>query len=154
MHAAVLAGRRTSYAARDLQAQRAAAVAKRDTAQSNTGNAEARVAQAKLVVSQAEDKHQAATAESQLHSFTAMVFGKDPVEVSDAEVHWFLRIFVFVPSIMIALASSLLAMTAYQTLPRRREGDPLEISTLLPALEIYVNDLVDHKVGEQKGAVA
>ena len=43
------------------------------------------------------------SAMSQLHSFTAMVFGKDPVEVTDAEVHWFLRFFILIPSIMIAV---------------------------------------------------
>jgi hypothetical protein len=49
---------------------------------------------------------------SQLHDFTAMVFGIDPLQVTDAQIHTFLRIFVFVPAILAALASTLLAMTA------------------------------------------
>lgn len=58
---------------------------------------------------------------SQLHSFTAMVFGKDPVEVTDSEIHWFLRFFVLVPALMIALASSLLMMAAYERVPSKRQ---------------------------------
>jgi hypothetical protein len=49
---------------------------------------------------------------SQLHSFTAMAFGKDPTEVTDGEIHSFLRIFVFLPAIFVAFASTLLAVTA------------------------------------------
>ncbi len=53
-----------------------------------------------------------AVSNSQLHDFTAMVFGIDPVEVTDGQIHTFLRLFVFLPAILAAAASTLLAMTA------------------------------------------
>jgi hypothetical protein len=49
---------------------------------------------------------------SQLHSYTAMLFRKDPREVSDGEVktlEWYL---IIIPSIAAALASTLIAITA------------------------------------------
>jgi hypothetical protein len=49
---------------------------------------------------------------SQLHSYTAMLFRKDPRDVSDAEVktlEWYL---VIIPSIAAAFASTLIAITA------------------------------------------
>ncbi|MGD0104119.1 MAG: hypothetical protein ABSC06_08790 [Rhodopila sp.] len=49
---------------------------------------------------------------SKLHSFAAMVFGKEPTEVTDAEIHQFLRIFVFVPAIGSAFAATLIALMA------------------------------------------
>ncbi|GJE42165.1 hypothetical protein AEGHOMDF_1336 [Methylobacterium soli] len=49
---------------------------------------------------------------SQLHSFTAMVYGVDPIDVTDAQVHAFLRIFVFVPALCAAFASTILALCA------------------------------------------
>jgi hypothetical protein len=49
---------------------------------------------------------------SQLHSFTAMVFGKEPTEVSDAEIHMFLRLFVFIPAIGAAFAATIIALTS------------------------------------------
>ncbi len=49
---------------------------------------------------------------SQLHSFTAMVFGKSPTEVTDEQIHQFLRIFVFLPAICTALAATLVALTS------------------------------------------
>jgi hypothetical protein len=85
---------------------------------------EARAARAKLdqsaadrQVSEAEVAHRDAIMRSQLHSFTAMVFGKDPSEVTDKEIHGFLFFFVFIPAIGASLASTLLALTAVETLP-------------------------------------
>ncbi len=49
---------------------------------------------------------------SQLHAFTAMVFGIDPLGVTEGQIHAFLRLFVFLPAILAAIASTLLAMTA------------------------------------------
>ncbi|MGO4574226.1 ATPase [Microvirga sp. 2TAF3] len=62
----------------------------------------------------AEVTHKEAVLNSQLHSFTAMAFAKDPTQVTDAEIHEFLRIFVFVPAIFVSLASTLLALTAVE----------------------------------------
>jgi len=56
--------------------------------------------------------YQEAVLNSQLHSFTAMVFGKSPTEVTDEQVHQFLRIFVFLPAICTAFAATLVALTS------------------------------------------
>ncbi|WP_336485241.1 ATPase [Methylobacterium nigriterrae] len=63
-------------------------------------------------VADAEQKYRQAVNRSQLHSFTAMVYGVDPIEVTDAQVHAFLRIFVFVPALCAAFASTILALCA------------------------------------------
>lgn len=63
-------------------------------------------------VADTEQAYRNAVNRSQLHSFTAMVYGVDPIEVSDAQVHAFLRIFVFVPALCAAFASTILALSA------------------------------------------
>jgi hypothetical protein len=68
-------------------------------------------------VSEAEVGYKDAIMRSQLHSFTAMVFGKDPGQVTDREIHVFLFFFVFIPAIGASLASTLLALTSVETLP-------------------------------------
>lgn len=62
-----------------------------------------------------------AVSRSQLHSFTAMAFGKDPLRIDDGEIAQFLRVFVFVPAIFISLASTMLALTSIERLPRKDE---------------------------------
>ncbi len=64
---------------------------------------------------------------SQLHSYTAMLFRKDPRDVSDGEVktlEWYL---IIIPSIAAALASTLIAITAV----RKIESKP-ESATTIP----------------------
>jgi hypothetical protein len=63
-------------------------------------------------VSDAKKAYREAVLHSQLHSFTAMMFGKDPGEVDDAEVHRFLRLFVFLPAVFASMATTLLALSA------------------------------------------
>ncbi|MGG3815431.1 ATPase, partial [Methylorubrum rhodesianum] len=63
-------------------------------------------------VADAEQAYRNSVNRSQLHSFTAMVYGVDPIDVSDAQVHAFLRIFVFVPALCAAFASTILALSA------------------------------------------
>ena len=70
-----------------------------------------------IVVSNAEKAVKHALFSSQLHSFTGMFYGKDSAHVSDDEVYGFMRIFVFIPSICIALAASILAATSVTRLP-------------------------------------
>jgi hypothetical protein len=77
-------------------------------------------------VSEAEVAYKDAIMRSQLHSFTAMVFGKDPGQVTDREIHVFLFFFVFIPAIGASLASTLLALTAVETLPRDEQDVRLE----------------------------
>ena len=73
---------------------------------------------------------------SQLHSFTGMFFGKDPTEVSEGELHSFLRIFVFFPAIFASLAATALALASVT--PLRKREDPVEVDDL---------NLVDHLLG-------
>ena len=63
-------------------------------------------------VADAEQAYRNSVNRSQLHSFTAMVYGVDPIDVTDAQVHAFLRIFVFVPALCAAFASTILALCA------------------------------------------
>jgi len=70
----------------------------------------------------AEVNYRDALFHSQLHSFTSMVFGKDPNQVTEGELASFLRIFVFLPAIFVALASTLLAMTAVNHIKPKRDA--------------------------------
>ena len=71
-------------------------------------------------LSEAEVGYRDAVLRSQLHSFTAMVFFKDPGQVTDQEIHTFLFFFVFIPAIGASLAATLLALTSVE---RVREED-------------------------------
>ena len=84
---------------KDLETARAA------RAQLDRGAADRKVADT-------EQTYRNAVNRSQLHSFTAMVYGVDPIDVTDAQVHAFLRIFVFVPALCAAFASTILALCA------------------------------------------
>jgi hypothetical protein len=75
----------------------------------------------------AEANFKQALFHSQLHSFTAMVFGKDPNQVTDGEIASFLRIFVFVPAILVALASTLLAITSVHRIKPKKVVAPVAV---------------------------
>jgi hypothetical protein len=90
-------------------------------------NFDERLADQRNVVTAKENTLREAVNNSQLHSFTAMVFGKDPVEVTDSEIHWFLRFFVLIPALMIALASSLLMMAAYERVPPKKSQEKFDL---------------------------
>ena len=76
---------------------------------------------------EAEASYREALFHSQLHSFTAMAFGKDPNQVTDGEIASFLRVFVFLPAILVALASTLLAMTAVHRIRPKKEATPVAV---------------------------
>jgi len=73
----------------------------------------------------AEERYKDALFHSQLHSFTSMVFGKGPNQVTEGEIASFLRVFVFLPAIFVALASTLLAMTAVNHIKPKRDATPV-----------------------------
>jgi hypothetical protein len=81
-----------------------------------------------------------------------MVFGKNPTDVTDAEVHWFLRLFVFFPAIFVSLASSLLAMSAYESVKKRAKNISvnLTIDEKDGTIARHLDDLVHNKVREQR----
>ena len=74
-----------------------------------------------------------------MHDFAGVVLGKDAVDVSEEELNWFLRLFVLVPALLIAAASTMLAMVAFTRLPKPRETQPI-IVQLPAALRGTVND--------------
>jgi hypothetical protein len=82
---------------------------------------------ANKVSTDAEASFKQALFHSQLHSFTAMVFGKDPNQVTDGEIASFLRIFVFVPAILVALASTLLGLTAIHRIKPKKVVAPVAV---------------------------
>jgi hypothetical protein len=102
-------------------------------------------------VSSAELTHRQAVMHSQLHSFTAMAFGKDPTEVTDGEIHTFLRIFVFLPAIFVAFASTLLAMTAVTRLkPKTVE---IEDGVLESFIDPYARELIERAAAQSERRV-
>jgi hypothetical protein len=79
-------------------------------------------------LSESQVAHKDAVLHSQLHSFAAMAFAKDPTQVTDGEIAWFLRIFVFAPAVFVSLASTFLAITAVEKIkPKDREAPLVQI---------------------------
>src|SRR5262249_32526237 len=79
-------------------------------------------------LSEAQVAHKDAVLHSQLHSFTAMAFAKDPTQVTDGEIAWFLRIFVFIPAVFVSLASTFIAVTSVEMIePKEPPPAPLKI---------------------------
>jgi hypothetical protein len=118
----------------DAEAARADASAKLDAARKVRDGLDA-TATAKTV-SDLELARRDAIMNSQLHSFTGMFFGKDPTEVTEGELHSFLRIFVFFPAIFASLAATALALASVT--PLRKPESPVEIDDIA---------LVDHLLG-------
>ncbi|MDB5644763.1 ATPase [Methylobacterium sp.] len=92
-------------------------------------------------VADAEQAYRNSVNRSQLHSFTAMVYGVDPIDVSEAQVHAFLRIFVFVPALCAAFASTILALCAVSVRKTFMDEDDLG-ATVDPAATPYMLDSI------------
>lgn len=105
--------------------ERDAAVTARDAAAQAVGGEVERVASQEKLVAEARAQQRDAVMNSQLHDFAGIVLGKDAVDISEQELNWFLRLFVLVPALLIAAASTLLAMVAFTRIPRRREPQPI-----------------------------
>jgi hypothetical protein len=76
-------------------------------------------------LSEAQVAHKDAVFRSQLHSFAAMAFAKDPTQVTDGEIAWFLRIFVFASAVFVSLASTFIAITAVEKIKPKKPAPPL-----------------------------
>ena len=94
---------------------------------------------------------------SQLHSFTGMLFGIGPTEVTDGQINRFLRLFVFLPAIFVAFASTFIAFTAVHHLkPELVPFEPEGTDYLLnPFYTKVVDDAIDrlhakHKADAEK----
>ena len=104
-------------------------------------------------VADAEQTYRNAVNRSQLHSFTAMVYGVDPIDVSDAQVHAFLRIFVFVPALCAAFASTILALSAVSVRRTFMDEDDLGAAVdpeAAPYLLASVAETVRQEMGLQQ----
>jgi hypothetical protein len=78
-------------------------------------------------VSKVDQELRDAIYQSPLHSYTAMLFQKDPREVTDGQVktlEWYL---ILIPSIAAALSSTLIAMTAVRRIRRKKSEEPTTI---------------------------
>jgi hypothetical protein len=92
-------------------------------------------------VTAAEAARKEATFQSQLHTFTAMIFGKDPDQVSEGELHWFLRLFVFLPAICVSFSSTLLALTAVERFRKKPQlADDAGAFLLGPLARVVVEE--------------
>jgi hypothetical protein len=65
---------------------------------------------------------------SQLHSYAAMLFGKDSNKLTDGEVKTLERYLIWIPAIAAALSSTLIAMTAV----RRIRPPKLQPTAVIP----------------------
>jgi hypothetical protein len=61
---------------------------------------------------------------SQLHSYAAMLFGKDPSQLTDGEVKTLERYLIWISAIAAALSSTLIAMTAVRRRKRLKKPQP------------------------------
>jgi hypothetical protein len=103
-------------------------------------------------VAVAETNHRENLLHSQLHSFVGMAYGVGPKEVTDAQINAFLRIFVFLPAIFAAFASSFVAITAVHRIePETISFDPEGADYLLnPLYQAVLNETMAQVVGKQK----
>jgi hypothetical protein len=106
------------------RAEQALNAAKAERAKLDKGSLDGRVTEATRT-------YQGAVNNSQLHSFTAMVFGIAPVDVTDAQLHWFLRLFVFIPAICAGFVATIIALTSVTRLkPQNVALDPAGLNDL------------------------
>lgn len=92
-------------------------------------------------VADTDQAYRNAVNRSQLHSFTAMVYGVDPIDVTEQQVHAFLRIFVFLPALCAAFASTILALCAVSTRRTFMDEDDLG-AAVNPAAAPYMLDAI------------
>jgi hypothetical protein len=93
---------------------------------------------------------------SQLHSFTAMLFGKEPTDVTDAEIHFFPRLFVFIPAIGAPFSATIIALITVT----RVKIEPAHVELveggeyiLGPFAEQIIRDATDQAIQSAQAAV-
>jgi hypothetical protein len=114
-------------AKRDLETK----IAKRDQLARDVASQAEAAHDRKVAADQRRDAWRAAVNDSVVHGLTAMFYGVDPLDLSEGQVNAFLRLFILVPSVMVALASSILVMLAYNRIRRPRKIQPIYVE--LPA---------------------
>jgi hypothetical protein len=102
-------------------------------------------------ISKADVEYRDAIYHSPLHSYTGMLFSKDPRKVSEGEVktlEWYL---ILIPSIAAALSSTLIAMTAVH---RLKPPKPPSLTTIPDEAAVYLfGPLVEAIRQESRDAV-
>ncbi len=116
----------------EATAERDAALAARNMAAGKVGNEVERVAAQEKAVAEARARQRDAVMNSQLHDFAGVVLGKDALDISEQELNWFLRVFVLVPALLIAAASTLLAMVSFTRIPRPKQPKTTTIYVQVP----------------------
>jgi hypothetical protein len=104
------------------KAAAAEAALKQEEAQRATYNGRHQDLDQKLSLTETEERE--AVNRSQLHSYAAMLFGKDPSQLTDGEVKTLERYLIWIPAIAAALSSTLIAMTAVRRRKRPKKPQP------------------------------
>jgi hypothetical protein len=107
------------------------AIAKRDKLAAGVASQAEAAQDRKVAIDQLRDAWRAAVENSVVHGLTAMFYGVDPLDLNEGQVNGFLRLFILVPSVMVALASSILVILAYNRIRRPRKIQPIYVE--LPA---------------------
>lgn len=120
-------GRQAPIAANLKDAQTARDHASREFDRANAERAKLGMTDVDGKVAAREVLYRKAVMDSQLHSFTGMFFGKDPTEVTEGEIHFFLRWFVFFPAIFASLAATALALASVNYIKPDRRQETVEV---------------------------
>jgi hypothetical protein len=72
-----------------------------------------------------------------------MVYGVDPIDVTEQQVHAFLRIFVFLPALCAAFASTILALCAVSTRRTFMDEDDLGAAVNPEAAPFMLDAIAD-----------
>lgn len=146
-----------STAVRDAETKVGEAIAVVDKARAERDAID--IAKLEAAVTRTETAKKDAIFKSQLHTFTAMAFGKDPDQVTEGELHWFMRLFVFVPAVCMAFASTLIALIAIQKIKREpsvmlpEEAGRYLLGPLMEAVVAEASRVVSEKADEVMGEV-
>jgi hypothetical protein len=142
---------------RTLQTQLAAAqkelddadIAVRQADKDRSAN-EFRVREIEGKIAKADSDYRVAINRSQLHSYAAMLFGKNPSDLSEGEIKTLERYLIWIPAIAAALSSTLIAMTAVRRI--RQDRDDVTIPD--DAMTNLFGPLIETINAEARNAVA
>ena len=68
-----------------------------------------------------EARYREAVQNSQLHSLASILLGKDMMELEDGDVSFLLRFFIYIPALLVAFASTMIAITAVVRIKKPEE---------------------------------
>ena len=110
---------------------------------------EIQIAQADEAVTAANNQRMAKVAESQMHSYAAMIFLKSPHEVTEKEVHVLLLVFVLLAAFATAVVASLAVYGSFTRFPTKdepRRGDDSPTAVVItPTLQSWMERLASQR---------